>query len=285
MQELCTSLLGAPTERQRPWRSWHGSATIQRAGRSELQTDLGEGGSEVAALEVVLYAGQRDTEQVFYDLAASIQERDSQTYEHCQRVAGYAGRLARRMGWDPYHAHQLALAALVHDLGKTWIGNDILLKESALSHEERLLMERHPLVGAQMLAGYDLDPFFIETVLYHHESYDGSGYPSGLHGEEIPLGARMLTVVDVYDALTSARPYKTAFTAEATRQYLLSEAGRRFDPAIVVGFQRVLEPEADRAVTRELRAVTGNLTLMPADGRAPAPGSRRPSQPIPLGQS
>lgn len=213
----------------------------------------------MAALEVILYAGQSQTDQVFYDLAASIQERDVQTYEHCQRVSGYAGRLARRMGWDPQQAHQLALAALVHDLGKTWIGNDILLKESALSCEERLLMERHPLVGAQMLAGYDLDPFFIETVLYHHESYDGTGYPSGLGGEEIPIGARMLTVVDVYDALTTARSYKTAFTPEVTRQYLQAEAGRRFDPRMVTGLLHMLEPAADRAVTRELYTVTGNL--------------------------
>lgn len=224
----------------------------------------------MAALEVVLYAGQSETDQVFYDLAASIQERDIQTYEHCQRVSVYAGRLARRMGWDSQQAHRLALAALVHDLGKTWIGNDILLKESALSREERLLMEQHPLVGAQMLAGYGLDPFFIETVLYHHESYDGTGYPSGLGGEGIPIGARMLTVVDVYDALTTARSYKTAFTPEATRQYLQAEAGRRFDPYMVRAFLYTLEPEADRAITRELYAVRGNL----------AQGHRRTSSPF-----
>jgi putative nucleotidyltransferase with HDIG domain len=224
----------------------------------------------VAALEAVLYAGQRETDQIFHDLAASIQERDVQTYEHCQRVSGYAQRLARRMGWDLEQAHRLALAALVHDLGKTWIGNDILLKESALSREERLLMEQHPLVGAQMLAGYSLDPFYIETVLYHHESYDGTGYPSGLRGEEIPIGARMLTVVDVYDALTTARSYKTAFTPEVTRQYLQAEAGRRFDPYMVTAFLHTLEPEADRAITRELYAIRGTL----------ARGHRRASSPF-----
>ena len=213
----------------------------------------------MAALDVVLYAGQSETDQVFSDLAASIQERDVQTYEHCQRVSVYAERLARRMGWEPQQAHRLALAALVHDLGKTWIGNDILLKESALSNEERLLMERHPLVGAQMLAGYDLDPFFIETVLYHHESYDGTGYPAGLGGEDIPLGARMLAVVDVYDALTTARSYKTALTPEVTHQYLQSEAGHRFDARIVTAFLHTFEPEADRAITRNLYTITGNL--------------------------
>ncbi len=223
----------------------------------------------MAALEVLSYAGQCDTDQVFFDLAASIKERDSQTYEHCQRVSSYAERLARRMGWDQHQAHRLALAALVHDLGKTWIGNDILLKESALSSEERLLMEQHPLVGAQMLAGYDLDAFFIETVLYHHESYDGSGYPSGLRGEDIPIGARMLTVVDVYDALSTERPYRTACSPEAARQYLLDEAGRRFDPGVVTGFLHALDPQADRVITRKLYAVSGNLALKVVD-RHPA---------------
>ncbi len=233
----------------------------------------------MAALEMVLYASQRETEHVIHDLAESIQKRDVQTYEHCLRVSGYAGRLARRLGWDQHDAHQLALAALVHDLGKTWIGNDILLKETALSTEERLLMERHPVVGAQMLAGYDLDPFFVETVLHHHEAYDGHGYPDGLVGEAIPIGARMLAVADVYDALISARPYKAARSSEDVCQHLLAEAGRRFDPRIVKGFLLTLEPEADRVITRQLSAVPKNLMLRVAGG-----GQKRSSGPLLVGQ-
>jgi putative two-component system response regulator len=228
--------------------------------------------------------GQHDTDRVFRDLAQSIQKRDVLTFEHCQRVAGYAERLARRLGWDQHSAHQLALAALVHDLGKTWIGNDILLKESALSSEERRLMERHPIVGAQMLAGYDLDAFFIETVLYHHEAYDGHGYPSGLHGEEIPIGARMLAVADVYDALLSARPYKAALSPEAVQEYLLSESGRRFDPHIVRAFLHSLAPEADRVITRRLPVVPKVLPFPVAGAASPAPGARRPSGPLLVGQ-
>jgi putative two-component system response regulator len=233
---------------------------------------------------MVLYTSQRETEHVIHDLAESIQKRDVQTYEHCLRVSGYAGRLARRLGWDQHDAHQLALAALVHDLGKTWIGNDILLKETALSTEERLLMERHPVVGAQMLAGYDLDPFFVETVLHHHEAYDGHGYPAGLTGEEIPIGARMLAVADVYDALISARPYKAARSSEDVCQHLLAEAGRRFDPRIVKGFLLTLEPEADRVITRQLSAVPKNLVLRVAGGGLSGGGQKRPSGPILVGQ-
>ena len=224
----------------------------------------------MAALEVILGLGQRDTEEVFHSLAESIKERDLLTYEHCQRVARYAERLARRMGWSPDEAHRLGLAALVHDLGKTWIGNDILYKESALSNEERLLMERHPVMGARVLVGYDLDPFFIEVVLHHHETLDGSGYPWGLRGEEIPLGARMLTLADVYDALTSTRSYKEAFTPEEARRFLLEGSGTRFDPRLVVGFLSILEPNADAAITRSLVALPGNQRGQDAQNLPPA---------------
>jgi putative two-component system response regulator len=204
---------------------------------------------------MILGISQRDPEQVFHDLAQSIQERDPLTFAHCQRVARLSERVARRLGWSPYEAHRLGLAALVHDLGKTWIGNDILFKESALSEAERLQMEQHPMMGARVLVGYDLDPFFIEIVLHHHEAYDGSGYPSRLKGEAIPLGARLLTVADVYDALTSARPYKEALSPEAARAYVLGESGHRFDPRVVLGFVSILESEADSAITRKLVAL------------------------------
>ncbi len=236
----------------------------------------------MAALEIMVSIGEREADHVFHDLAQSIQKRDMQTYEHCQRVAGYTERLARRLGWDQQSAHRLALAALVHDLGKTWIGNDILLKESALSAEERLQMERHPQLGAQMLAGYGLDSFFIETVLYHHETYDGKGYPTGLHGEGIPIGARLLAVADVYDALLSARPYKAALSPEAVRQYLLAESGRRFDPVAVRAFLHSLEPEADRVITQRLPVVSKALRFQMLGA---ASSARRPSGPLLVGQS
>lgn len=239
----------------------------------------------MAALEIMVSISEREADHVFHDLAQSIQRRDVLTYEHCQRVAGYAERLARRLGWDQPSAHRLALAALVHDLGKTWIGNDILLKESALSDEERLQMERHPLLGAQMLAGYGLDSFFIETVLHHHETYDGKGYPTGLRGEEIPIGARLLAVADVYDALLSARPYKAALSPEAVRQYLLSESGRRFDPSAVRVFLHSLEPEADRVITQRLPVVSKALRFQMLGAASAASSARRPSGPMLVGQS
>jgi putative nucleotidyltransferase with HDIG domain len=176
---------------------------------------------------------EKENRQVLLSFAKSIQERDIVTYEHSRRVATYAQRLARYLGWSRSEARDLALAALVHDLGKTWIANDILMKSAALSDEERRTMERHPIIGARILIGCDVHPFYVETVLYHHEAWDGRGYPTGLKGEEIPLSARILTVADVYDVLTSQRPYKVALTEEAARERLLLGSGRSFDPMVV----------------------------------------------------
>jgi putative nucleotidyltransferase with HDIG domain len=183
----------------------------------------------------------KDQRQVLLSLAKSIQERDIVTYDHSRRVATYAQRLARYLGWNRRDARDLALASLVHDLGKTWIGNDILMKSDKLSDEERRQMERHPITGARILIGCDVHPFFVETVLYHHEAWDGRGYPAGLKGEEIPLSSRILTVSDVFDVLTSQRPYKSALSMDAARERLLLGSGASFDPMIVRAFLSLLD--------------------------------------------
>ena len=184
---------------------------------------------------------ESETRKVLLSFAKSIQERDSVTYEHSHRVAMYAHQLAHYLGWHQREARNLALAALVHDLGKTWIANDILNKSGALSDEERRTMERHPVIGARILIGCDVHPFYVETVLYHHEAWNGRGYPTGLHGEEIPLSARILSVADVYDVLTSQRPYKAALSEDAARERLLLGSADSFDPTIVRAFLHLLD--------------------------------------------
>lgn len=198
---------------------------------------------------------EAENRQVLLSFARSIQERDIVTYEHSRRVATYVQRLARYLGWSRREARDLALAALVHDLGKTWIANDILMKSAALSDEERRAMERHPIIGARMLIGCDVHPFYVETVLYHHEAWDGRGYPTGLKGEEIPLSARMLTVADVYDVLTSQRPYKAAVSEEAARERLLLGAGRSFDPMVVRAFVYLLDTHPHFRLPERLCAI------------------------------
>src|SRR5713101_5087676 len=174
------------------------------------------GGSNV--VRAVLANKEQETKEVILEFAKSIQERDIITYDHSRRVATYAQRLARYLGWSRREAHDLALAALVHDLGKTWIANDILNKSGALSDDERRTMQRHPVIGARILIGCDVHPFYVETVLYHHEAWNGRGYPTGLHGEEIPQSARILSVADVYDVLTSQRPYSAPLSKDAARE-------------------------------------------------------------------
>jgi putative nucleotidyltransferase with HDIG domain len=212
---------------------------------------------------------ERENKHILLSFANSIQERDIVTYDHSRRVATYALRMARYVGWSRRDARDLALAALVHDLGKTWIANDILLKADTLSDEERKTMERHPLIGARILIGCDVHPFYVETVLYHHEAWDGRGYPSGLKGEEIPLSARILTVADVYDVLTSQRPYKAALSKDAARERLLSGSGASFDPMLVRAFLSLLDSQAHFTLPQRFCAIpstakTNNHIASPA---------------------
>lgn len=205
---------------------------------------------------------ERENKHILLSFAKSIQERDIVTYDHSRRVATYAQRLARYVGWGRRDARDLALAALVHDLGKTWIANDILLKADILSDEERKTMERHPLIGARILIGCDVHPFYVETVLHHHEAWDGRGYPSGLKGEEIPLSARILTVADVYDVITSQRPYKAALSKDAARERLLSGSGSSFDPMIVRAFLNLLDSQPQFALPQRICAIPSTAKTM-----------------------
>lgn len=196
---------------------------------------------ESNVVSAVFLDKEQETKEVILGFAKSIQERDIITYEHSRRVATYALRLARYLGWSRRAARNLALAALVHDLGKTWITNDILNKSGALSADERRTMERHPVIGASILVGCDVGQFFVDTVLYHHEAWDGHGYPSGLRGEAIPLSARILSVADVYDVLTSQRPYKEPLSEEAARERIGLGSATSFDPTIVQAFLHLLD--------------------------------------------
>src|SRR5260370_467883 len=206
---------------------------------------------------------ERDNRQVLLSFANSIQERDIVTYEHSRRVATYAQRLARYLGWNRRDARDLALAALVHDLGKTWIANDILMKSAALSEEERRTMERHPVIGARILIGCDVHPFYVETVLYHHEAWDGHGYPNGLKGEEIPLSARILTIADVFDVLTSQRPYQAPLSLGATRERLLLGSGASFDPQIMRAFLQLLDIYPNFTLPQHVCAISESIDTLP----------------------
>lgn len=205
-----------------------------------------------------------ETKNVLLALARSIQERDIVTYEHSRRVGVYAQRLARSLGWPRADARNLALAALVHDLGKTWIANDILNKSGKLSPDERRTMERHPVIGARILIGYELPTFYVNAVLYHHEAWDGHGYPSGLHEEQIPLSARILSVADVYDVLTSERPYKEPLSDKVARERLLQDVGTSFDPDVMRAFITLLDTTPNFKLPQRVCALPKKASLLNA---------------------
>jgi diguanylate cyclase (GGDEF)-like protein/putative nucleotidyltransferase with HDIG domain len=173
-------------------------------------------------------------------LAKAVDARDTYTGSHSERVAELAARLAMRLGLDAEHVELTRLAGSLHDLGKLAIPEELLRKTGELTDSERLVLQRHPQIGYRMLDSLGVDPV-AEIVLHHHERWDGAGYPEGLRGEESPLGARIIFVVDAYDAMTSDRVYRARLTHDDALSELRRCSGTQFDPLIVDTFAKVLE--------------------------------------------
>jgi diguanylate cyclase (GGDEF)-like protein/putative nucleotidyltransferase with HDIG domain len=182
-------------------------------------------------------------------LARAVDARDAYTGSHSERVADLAARLAMRLGVDREQVELTRLAGSLHDLGKLAIPEEILRKPGPLSETERLVLERHPQIGFRMLESLGVDPV-ADWVLHHHERWDGSGYPDGLPGDDIPLGARIIFVADAYDAMTSDRVYRDRLTDDEAIAELERCAGSQFDPAIVRALAKELglQVEARTAV-------------------------------------
>ncbi|HEU4561678.1 MAG TPA: HD domain-containing phosphohydrolase [Longimicrobium sp.] len=162
----------------------------------------------------------------------SIESADHYTRGHCERVANYACALASAAGVEPDALLWFRMGAFLHDVGKIVVPPEILNKPGALTAEERRLIERHPDAGVELIGEIDFPWDIRPMVRHHHEAWDGSGYPAGLAGEEIPLPARILCVADVYDALASDRPYRAAFRREKALDIMAADAGRKLDPAL-----------------------------------------------------
>jgi putative nucleotidyltransferase with HDIG domain len=175
-------------------------------------------------------------------LARTINARDAATYEHAERVRGYALALADALSsCDVHTIDALDHAALLHDVGKLAIPDWLLHKPGPLAPHEYDQVKQHATIGADMLAAIAFPGPLALIVRHHHEHWDGSGYPDGLAGEAIPLGARVLAVVDCYDALTSDRPYRRALSHERAIDVLQDGAGRTHDPAMVQAFLPLVE--------------------------------------------
>jgi HD-GYP domain-containing protein (c-di-GMP phosphodiesterase class II) len=162
--------------------------------------------------------------------------RDKETEGHTQRVTEMSVELARRMGIEAGELIHIRRGAMLHDIGKMGIPDRILLKPGPLTEDEWQIMRQHPRYAHELLSPIAYLSSALDIPLYHHERWDGSGYPHGLKGEQIPLSARIFTVVDVFDALTSDRPYRPARSHRQALDYIQSQNGQHFDPKVVEAF-------------------------------------------------
>ena len=167
-------------------------------------------------------------------LAATVDAKDHYTYGHSEKVAKYATAIAQELGYSQDSLESVRVAALLHDIGKIGVPDHLLGKSRPLSPKEWEVMRSHPDLGVAILKHIDAIKDCLVAVLHHHERYDGSGYPAGLKGENIPLNARILAVADAYDAMTSERPYRQGkMTCEQALAELTRCAGKQFDPRVV----------------------------------------------------
>lgn len=189
---------------------------------------------EVMVSEATAEIRSREKETLMR-LARAGEYRDTDTAKHLLRMSRYSGLLAEAIGLSAEEAELIELAAPLHDIGKIGIPDSILRKSGSLTEAEIEVMRQHPQIGHDILQDSPSKYLRLggEIALAHHERYDGSGYPLGIAGEDIPLSARIVAIADVFDALTSVRPYKAAWSIEAAMQYLSKESGRHFDPALV----------------------------------------------------
>ena len=180
-------------------------------------------------------------ESVLFSLARSIEGKDPYTHGHCERLADYSARLGAQLGLTEDQIIALRRAGIVHDVGKIAVPDAILLKPGRLTSEEWTIIREHPAVGERICAPLKSFRFVLPIIRHHHEKFDGSGYPDGLRGEAIPVTARVLQIVDVYDALTTDRPYKKAFSIMDALQTMKAEVAKGWwDPKIFDLFERLV---------------------------------------------
>jgi len=185
---------------------------------------------------------QRTRFQIIQRLGRASEYKDNETGLHVLRMSFYSKQIALSLGWEETQAELLLNAAPMHDVGKIGIPDQILLKPGKLTPEEWNIMRQHPVMGAEIIGEDDSELLSLarQIALYHHEKWDGSGYPFGKKGEEIPISARIIAIADVFDALTTERPYKKAWAVEDAVDFIKDQAERHFDPLVVDAFVQSL---------------------------------------------
>jgi HD-GYP domain-containing protein (c-di-GMP phosphodiesterase class II) len=190
-------------------------------------------------------------------LAKAVEIRDKYTQDHTDRVVFLMEKLSRAMGVPEKDLVHMLRGALLHDIGKIGVPDAILSKPGVLTDEEREVMQQHPLQAKEMLAAIQFLRPATEIPCCHHECWDGSGYPNGFKGEEIPLSARIFAVIDVWDALTSDRPYRKAWATKDAIAYIEQNAGKLFDPQVVKVFLKNIHQLVEKMDQTGERLTTG----------------------------
>jgi putative two-component system response regulator len=196
---------------------------------------------------------------VLFSLARSIEGKDPYTHGHCERLAEYSACLGEHLGLAEDQIIALRRAGVVHDIGKVAVPDAILLKPGRLTADEWKLVQQHPIVGERICAPLKSFRLVLPILRHHHEKLDGSGYPDGLRGEAIPLTARVLQIVDVYDALTTVRPYKPALSITDALQTMKQEVAQGWwDPHIFDQFERLVRDGTTDFLSRGAAAGAGS---------------------------
>ena len=190
-------------------------------------------------LGAALAETERSYDATLSALSSALDVRDSETEGHARRVVQYLELIADELGAAPADRNVLLRGALLHDVGKIGVPDEVLRKPGPLTSAEWATMRRHPSYGARIVAGVPFLESVAAIIKHHHERWDGAGYPDGLRGEEIPLGARMFAVADSYDAMTADRPYRKALDAATARAEVERGSGTQFDPRVVEAFLRI----------------------------------------------
>jgi putative two-component system response regulator len=198
--------------------------------------------------EILLVQIQESYETSLSVLANAIEVRDPYTRGHVERVRDYALAIAEELGWSKANLDQLRFGTILHDIGKINISERILQKKGPLEPSEWVEMEKHPSLGVDLIKEISFLSQAIPVVLYHHESWDGDGYPFGLQGEEIPHGARIAAVADSFDAMTMVRPYRNALTPEQAHSEIIACTGSKYDPEVIQAFQRAWDAGRIQAI-------------------------------------
>lgn len=201
-------------------------------------------------------APQTTTESILDALLSALNTYDTEPTGHLERVTAYTMEMADRMGLSAEERHPIERGALLHDIGKIGIPDRILRKPDALTFEEWTEMKQHPVIGYEMCGRIAMLKEAAKIVLHHHEAWDGTGYPGGLKGKEIPLGARLFALADTLDAITSEHPYRPALSFSIAREEIVRYSGTQFDPEIVALFLSV-PVERWEQIQRLAEAVSG----------------------------